>query len=279
MYNKVIGFTVVEMLVASSIFLLALGIVSQSLISGGQATNRIAIESDLVEDARAMGNMVTDQITQALYVYPPGVQLELSTSGEVTTLRPGSSSSLWTVGTDPIIAFLERPTDINAPCSSSQPEGCVFFSAYYPVERSLVTQTTAPYPYLADGSNTTAWVLFEYRKRLDITYIGLASNSASAPVGNALVGEVGNIMADYLVKDSFIVSFDRCNDEQGFVNDSNNDSVPDCNGLDTASMIYASVVNGSFKFEQARKQRGSFKGINLEFVIAPRNLFNPAVSN
>ena len=274
MTNKTNGFTLSELLVASSIFLILLAIVSQSLIRGGQVTQKIVVESDLLEDARAMGNMIADKITRALYIYPPGAQLELSTTGEVTTFVPGTSSSLWTVGTDPIMAFLERPEDTTAPCSSTQPEGCVFFNAYYPVERSVITQSSGPYPYLNNPNNNTAWVLFEYRKRLNLTYTTLSSGSTPPPTGNAVADEVGDIVADYLIANGFTLSFDRCHDDAGFINDSDNDGVPDCNGLSTTT-IYESVVNGSFQLEQSRKQKSTFKGVPLEFAIAPRNLFNP----
>ncbi len=272
------GFSVAELLTVSVILLLLLGIITQGLISGGQTTQQIVVESDLLEDARSMGNMIADNLTRALYVYPPGIELELSTFSEPTTLKPGTSSSLWTVGNDPIIAFLERPESISAPCSNSEPQGCIFFRAYYPVARSEVTKDTGPYSYLKDTLNSTTWILFEYHKRLDIPYANIASGLSSAPIGNMIAGEKGDIIAEYILENSFNVSFDRCYDEKGFINDSNNDNIPDCNGLST-TVVYASVVSGNFSFEQGRKKRRSFKGTKLEFAIAPRNLVNPSIVN
>ncbi len=274
------GFSVVELLTVSSILLLLLGIITRGLISGGQVTQKIVVESDLLEDARAMGNMIADSITRAIYVYPPGATLELSTSDEPTTLNPNTGSSLWIVGNDPIIAFLERPenTSTSASCSDTQPEGCIFFNAYYPVTRSEVTKSSGPYPYLKDTFNDATWMLFEYRMRLDIAYADITSGSTPVPTGDLLAGEEGTIVAEYLIENSFNVSFDRCYNDLGYLNDSNNDNVPDCNVLDTKS-IYASVVSGSFNFEQERKQRRSFKGTELAFAIAPRNLPNPAIIN
>ena len=274
------GFSVVELLTVSSILLILLGIITQGLISGGQVTQKIVVESDLLEDARAMGNMIADSITRAIYVYPPGVDLELSTANEPTTLNPVTGLSLWTVGNDPIIAFLERPenTSTSAPCSDAEPEGCIFFNAYYPVARSEVTKDSGPYPYLKDVANEATWMLFEYRMRLDITYADVIRGLTPIPTGNLLAGEKGTIVAEYLTENNFNVFFDRCYDDLGYLNDSNNDNIPDCNGLDTKS-IYASVVSGSFNFEQERKQRRSFKGTELAFAIAPRNLPNPAIVN
>ena len=120
-----------------------MGIITQGLINSGQVTKKVVLENDLLEDANSMSSMIADKITQAFYVYPPGVQLELSTSGELTTLKPGTSSSLWTVGTDPIIAFLEHPKDTSASCSSTITNGCVFFYAYYPVKRLTLTDSVA----------------------------------------------------------------------------------------------------------------------------------------
>ena len=278
MLNKANGFTVVELLIASSIFLVVLGIITEGLINGGEVTQKIVLENDLLEDANSMSNMIADKITQAIYVYPPGIELELSTSDELTTYKPGTSSSVWTVGSDPIIAFLERPKDTSALCDSTVTDGCVFFYAYYPVERSVVTQTTGPYPYLQDSNNSTAWTLFEYSKRLDSTYTNIISGTHNIPTGDEIADEIGIFIADYIIEGGFNISFDLCHDEEGYINDNNDDNVPDCDGLSAAPLIYASVVNGSFSFEQSRAHKVSVKGMKLELAIAPRNLLSPTVS-
>ena len=277
MLRKTHGFSVLELLLASSLLLVVLGVITKGLINGGLVTKKVVLEHEILEDASSMGNMIADKITQAIYVYPPGVQLELSTSGEVTTQKPGTSSSIWTVDTDPIIAFLERPKDSTATCSSTVTDGCIFFYAYYPVKRSVITQTSGPYPYLKDDNNNTAWTLFEYQKRLDSTYTDMASGLHSIPTGDSVAGGVGTFIADYLKENSFTASFDLCHDSGGFLNDDNDDNIPDCDGLSGASLIYESVVSGSFSFEQSRSQNISIKGVPLELAIAPRNVLSPTV--
>jgi type II secretory pathway pseudopilin PulG len=199
------GFTLIELLIAGAILVVILGLVANGIQSGGKVVTQVVSEGEILEDTRVAAQLIADSVARAVYIYPPGAVLTLNSAGSWTVLNPNTGKNLWRIGTDPMLAFIEAPKRTDLPCVFTDAEGrkktnddaCLFFVAYYPVKRSTVVKQ-ANYSYLAEARNDSSWVLFEYRKGLE-----LAQLNADTPLPlSSLTGlkEVqGRILADYIV--------------------------------------------------------------------------------
>jgi prepilin-type N-terminal cleavage/methylation domain-containing protein len=107
------GFTLLEVLIAMSIIVMILGLLGSALITGTRAVTQIVSLSELIEDSRVSGLMIADSVGRARYVYPLGVNLTLSSTKTYSVQNPSSSSNTWTIGTDPIIAYIEAADEAN----------------------------------------------------------------------------------------------------------------------------------------------------------------------
>ncbi len=198
------GFTLVELLIAGAILVVILGLIANGIQSGSSVVTQVVSESEILEDTRVAAQLIADSAARAVYVYPPGAVLTLNSAGSWTVLNPNTNKNLWRIGTDPMLAFIEAPQRNDIPCVTTDSKGkkkinddaCLFFVAYYPVKRSTVAKQ-ANYSYLAEPANDPSWMLFEYRKGLEISEL-----NADTPLPlSSLTGlkEVqGRILADYI---------------------------------------------------------------------------------
>jgi type II secretory pathway pseudopilin PulG len=69
--KHILGFTVLEMLVAMGLLGVFLTLISQFLTSGMNVTTAISNQTKLQEEMRAAGSIISDEIQRALYVFPP----------------------------------------------------------------------------------------------------------------------------------------------------------------------------------------------------------------
>lgn len=272
------AFTLVEMLVAMAIFSIILGLVMSALRTGSNTLGVIVGEADIIEDARAASAIIADEISQAAYIYPPGTTLTLNSSG-YTTVNPNTGDRTWTVGEDPILAMITPPntSNINGDCNDDS-AFCYTFVAFYPVARSVVSRNL---PYMADPINDTGdnekWVLYEYRRRLDIgasplEFIGLQGN-----LPTQFGGIAAQILVDYVIPDSLRIDIGERDCYPGFT-DRPTEYVVGFLACDEVAKddIYASVASGEFAFRSGRSRRGrDYRSPEMRFSLAPLNLHNP----
>lgn len=274
------AFTIVELLVAMAIFGIILTLVLSALRTGSNTLGVIVGEADIIEDARAASAIIADEISQAAYIYPPGTELTLNTTG-YTTVNPDDNTRTWTVGDDPIIAMITAPntSNVNGSCDDD-PEFCYTFVAFYPVARSIVTDNVA---YLEDQANEDKWVLYEYRFNLvdddgngvgatPLDFIGLQGD-----LPRDFSGVAGQILVDYVIPDSLTVDIGERDCYGGFTERIEEYVVGflACSEVPQGD-IYASVAAGEFSFRSGRSRRGrDYRTPEMRFSLTPLNLHNP----
>ncbi|BDP40184.1 prepilin-type N-terminal cleavage/methylation domain-containing protein [Deinococcus aetherius] len=197
------AFTLLELLVGMAL----VGLILTALLSLNLSTNRSAsslqVRNDLLAETQTAQNYVVGKLRDAAYVFPAGTTLVLGTSGGYSTRKPGTTSSgTWTVGTDPIIAFVLPPRATTpGTCSTSEstttgPKFCYTFYAYYPVQRNVMTgssgATGANNPGADATNDASAWVLMEYRRN----YASITALSSSLASG--ISSGTGLMVLDYL---------------------------------------------------------------------------------
>lgn len=197
------GFTLVELLIAGAILLVILGFIANAIQSGSNVVTQVVSESEILEDTRVAAQLIADSVARAVYIYPPGAVLTLNSAGSWTVQNPNTNKNLWRIGSDPMLAFIEAPKRNDVPCvviedgkKKMNDDACLFFVAYYPVNRATVVKQSN-YSYLSEPANDSSWMLFEYRKGLEISEL-----DADTPLPlSSLTGlkEVqGRILADYI---------------------------------------------------------------------------------
>jgi type II secretory pathway pseudopilin PulG len=193
------GLTLVELLIAGAILIVILGLVTSGIQSGSSVVTQVVSESEILEDTRVAAQLIADSVAKAVYIYPPGAVLTLNSAGSWTVLNPNTNKNLWRIGTDPMLAFIEAPqrTDVTCSDSGTGKDGCLYFVAYYPVKRSTVSKQD-DYKYLAEVQNDSSWMLFEYRKRLDVAKLS-ADTLLPLSSQTGLKQVQGRILADYIV--------------------------------------------------------------------------------
>lgn len=287
---RIRGFTLIELLIASAIMVGILSIIAQSFRLGGQEVTRSFAITDISEDIRLSGQLISDEIARAVYVYPPGTIITLGAG--YTTKKPSvvykpdgtttpatSASNEWKVGTDPILAMLVPPTTVGT-CTSTNESNCLYFVAYYPVERSgVVTGATGPNNENnpgADPLNGSNWVLYELRDRLDTATLAPSTGMIySLPaVSYTGSGLRGYILADHIDAGGFKINFGVatetfCRNEDGSsVNCNTTPGLP----LDALS----TVIRGNFSLQSAIARGnlpGKVKSQKYDYAIGPRNLY------
>ena len=194
------GFSLLELLIAGAILVIILGLVATGIGSGANAVDTLVSETDLTQDTRVAGQLIADELARATYVYPPGAALSLNSRGSFTTRNPRTNSNIWQVGSDPILALLQSPENIEQDCERDTPAGCIYFVAYYPIKRSVYLANSSFGRYLSDVRNEDAHVLMEYRKRLDLRELEPAE---SVPL--EITRGQGRLLADFIAPDGFTV--------------------------------------------------------------------------
>lgn len=200
--KSAVGLTLVELLIAGAILIVILGLVTSGIQSGSGVVTQVVSEGEILEDTRVAAQLIADSVARAVYVYPPGAVLTLNSAGSWTVLNPKTNKNLWRIGTDSMLAFIEAPQRTDVACSDSETgkDGCLYFVAYYPVKRSTVAKQDE-YKYLSEAQNDSSWMLFEYRKRLDVAKL----NADTVLPLSSLTGlkqVQGRILADYIVPDT-----------------------------------------------------------------------------
>ncbi|MEZ4631411.1 MAG: prepilin-type N-terminal cleavage/methylation domain-containing protein [Deinococcales bacterium] len=266
------GLSMIELLAALAIFVLLLIGLTQGVLGGSASVSTMLWQGELVEDQRVASAIIANRSANAVYVYVPGIDIELAY--DVSTLNPATNDSQWQVGRDPFLAFIESPLNKLLSCSSSTPEACLVFVAYYAIRRDRLV-LDSQYHYLKDDSNNNKWVLMEYEQRLNLSYDDLL-DANNIPIDSQVLQAKGNILVDYLDPSSdFNLTLNWCQNIDGSLNDGDGDSNPDCLALPTTPHPYLTVVSGNLSFKNSLVRRG--KTITLGSIstpISPRGLYN-----
>ena len=284
------GFTLIELLIASGVMVIILGIIAQSFRWGGQEVTRSFAITDISEDTRLSGQLIADEVARAVYVYPPGTNITLGSGyttrkpsiiykSDGTTVASTTPLNIWTVGTDPILAMLVAPTTVGAcDVTTTIESNCLYFVAYYPVERSgVVSNSSGAFNPGADPLNSSNWVLFELRSRVDSPSLATSTGSAYNLPALSYTGSAlsGYILADHIDAGGFKINFGAtatdtfCRNKEG--------SSVNCNTTPGLSLDALATVNrGNFSIQSAIA-RGNLpnkvKSQRYDYAIGPRNLY------
>lgn len=189
------GFSLLELLISSLIALVLLGLIVGALRSASDSTQVIQDQQVLLEDLRNAGNLISDYISLATFVFPPGTTLTLNSSSAYTVHNQQTNDNTWRVGQDPILAAILPPQDQGLSCNGgANPDGCLRFVAFYALRRGWimaqapVTERLEPSP-----ANEGGWVLFTYQ-----TTLAQGSLPANANIATTYSGGRGVFLADYL---------------------------------------------------------------------------------
>ncbi|MGL4612097.1 MAG: PilW family protein [Trueperaceae bacterium] len=275
MKNK-LGLTMVELLMSAAILVAILGLVLNGITSGSSVVTQVVSESELLEDTRVAAQLITDTAARAVYVYPPGATITLNSAGSWTVLNPKTNKNVWKIGTDPMLAFIEAPTRTDTACSDTESarNACLYFVAYYPVKRATVA-TQEEYTYLEEPQNEEAWMLFEYRKRLDTaeltadTLIPLSSTTG-------LKQTQGRILADYLVPETGFQILNPVCRSRIIESELSSEGSNICEVFkESYDPFYLNTMSAAQFTLQARVRRGTRVVETPVFTlsIAPRNLY------
>ena len=170
------GFTLIELLVSLAligIILLAILNLNTSVFrSSASVQNR----ASLLQETQVMQNYVASRLRQAVYVYPNTTPIVLTTSGSSATTQAPNGTYTFTIGTDPLIAFIQPPSrpgsgnctqanQATPPVGITQENSCYAFFAYYAIKRDRLTggTTGANNPGQEPLNDGVSWVLMEYR--------------------------------------------------------------------------------------------------------------------
>lgn len=289
------GFTLVELLIASGIFMVVLLVVSQTLGSTGNMTNKYVGRTELLEDTRSAGQLIEDEAAKAVYVYPPGISVRLGTGSGYTINGPGSSSGTWKTG-DRFLAFIQSPRNPTIDCDpavdpasvgsgTASKDGCLLFVAYYPVLRSsVVAGATGGARINPSPPNDGQWTLFEYRKWLPGKRL-LGTNETETPIINVTLnvptdvsatGATGNMLADFLSPaDGFQVSYGSATDNWCRIYNGGTPVVLPCSdGQVQAQQTYTgtTVMRAAFSIHGQVLGGAAVDLSPITFSVAPRNL-------
>ena len=287
------GFTLVELLLASAIFMIILIVVSQTLGSTGSMTNKYVGRTELLEDTRTAGQLIEDEVAKAVYVYPPGMSVRLGSGSGYTINGPTSSSGAWTTG-DRFLAFIQSPRNLAIDCApaidpalvgsgAASRDGCLLFVAYYPVLRSsVVTNASGGARINASAPNDNQWTLFEYRRWLPGERL-LGTNETEKPTLNVTVnvpsdvsGSAGNMLADFLNSaDGFSVSYGAATDRWCRIYNGGTPTILPCtDGQVTAQKDWTgtTVMRASFNIHAQMLGGAPVDLTPITFSAAPRNL-------
>jgi prepilin-type N-terminal cleavage/methylation domain-containing protein len=269
------GVTLVELLIAASILLVILGIITQGMQSGSRVVTSVISETEILEDTRIAAQMIADGVARAVYVYPPGASITLNQSTTWRVKNSRSNSNTWVIGQDPMVAYLEapkRPTGTCSDVSETAKESCLYFVAYYALLRSAVTENLS---YLQDDSNEEAWVLFEYRRRINLNKLG---EDTVLPLGpsSGLIQGVPEMLADYIVPETgFVLSEAIC--RKRYIEVEIGETSPEiCAEFaeDFDPYYLKTLVSGTVTLAAKVKRRTQDSQTPpMQFSVSPRNLY------
>jgi type II secretory pathway pseudopilin PulG len=280
------GFTILELLLAAGITLLLLGLIAQGLRSSSDTSRYIQTAQTALEDLRFAGNLVSDYLSTAVFIYPKGITLTLNSGCEsYTVCNPLTNRNTWTIGTDPIIAAILPPEDPSVTCADTNTgkRGCYRFFAAYALSRGQVVRAATgaenPGP---DPANDDKWTLYVNQKYLsdpkeqrDFRDAQITFTPPNANIPVKLTNTQGNLLADYIkAGDGLVVNFEKCLDFGG----GNIASLSSCNNVLPADLsIYTSAARVSFSLSgqiSTGNKTYTFPGPTqpLVFQVGARNL-------
>lgn len=280
------GFTLLELLLAAGITLLLLGLIAQGLRSSSDTSRYIQTAQTALEDLRFAGNLVSDYLSTAVFIYPKGTTLTLNGGCEsYTVCNPLTNSNRWTIGTDPIIAAILPPEDPAVACAdtSTGKSGCYRFFAAYALSRGKVVGAASgaenPGPDPANDDKWTLYVNLKYlsdpKEQKDFQNNDVNFTPPNSKIPIKLTNTQGNLLADYIkAGDGLAVSFERCLDfSSGDIA-----SLSSCNDVPPESLsIYTSAARVRFSLSgqiTSGNRTHTFPGPTqpLVFQVGARNL-------
>jgi len=288
------GFTIIELLIATSITLLLLGLITQGFRWAGTSTRLTQDRKVALEDLRSAGNYIADQLSQAYFIYPPGSVLNLSSTNATFSYTLPTNPLI--VGNTSIAAILP-PVDNTAACSATNQTGCLRFFAAYTIPRSTIiaAQQSGGFPAAAkindDPTNANDSVLMVYWAWIqnatgpqpftwitrDFVYTGSGAQNLNnltvySPTSNTNI--YGSLLADYLSPTTgFSVTYNNCLiPNSTYSSTSVSNICPAVTGASTLTPLN-SIVQLSFTLQsQMTREGASTAVIPLTFQSASRNL-------
>ena len=209
------GLTLIELLVGLALIGIVLATLLSLTIGTARPSATLQARNDLLPELQTAQNYMAGKLREAVYIFPAGLSFSLAGSGN--TLKSPSGSYNWTIGTDPMVAFIVPPRSVVSPTSttlggcasgSDNDKYCYAFYAFYAIKRAdLVNPTGAdsrtnnPGPDASNDAN--AWVLMEYRgyyttSVLGYTASGYSTTLTNIPGATTNGGSSGRLLMDYL---------------------------------------------------------------------------------
>ncbi|GIW28812.1 MAG: hypothetical protein KatS3mg070_2175 [Meiothermus sp.] len=259
------GLSLVEMLIAAVVGVAILTLIAAGLRSSSDSLRFVQNAQLLTEDLRNAGNLVSDYLSTAAFIYPPGTTLTIGSAGGYSVRNPRTNSNTWQIGLDPAIALLQPP----------RVEGgveVVKFVMIYPLNRGWVVARASgaenPGP---DPANNDKWLLYIYERNLVVGSNRLP-NGLPAIMPTTVPGSSGNLLADYVQPGGFVVNFADCLgfDEEGLAT-----PVPCPTTPPVPLRAEHSAVRVRFSLQGEIRQGGRDSRVPaspLRFEAAPRNL-------
>jgi len=259
------GITLIEMLIAAVVGVAILTLIAAGLRSGSDSLRFVQNSQLLTEDLRNAGNLVSDYLSTAAFIYPPGVTLTIGSAGGYTVRNPNGSDNSWQIGRDPAIALLQPPSVVNG-------VQMVKFVMIYPLNRGWVvgraTGAENPGP---DPANDGKWLLYIYERNIEVVGTRLP-NGLPTTIPTTIPGSSGNLLADYVQPGGLVVSYSDCLgfDEAGLA------TLAPCPATAPSSLrAEHSAVRVRFSLQGEIRQGGRDSRVPanpLRFEAAPRNL-------
>lgn len=203
------GFTLLELLIGMALIGIVLTVLLNVFTQGTQVSTQSSSRAEMQQELLNAQQLIAGKLREAWYVYPPGQTINMT--GTALTQKPAGGNS-WLVGTDPILAMvLPRKNSslscaTTTPTSTSGPDGCYRFLAYYPVKRSVWVLGTGIGSWRSPGSddvNGETWILAEYRGTIAPGTGGTPPTTPpSIPTGNS-----ANILSDYIAPTTVTTGF------------------------------------------------------------------------
>ncbi|RDI95148.1 type II secretion system protein [Meiothermus sp. QL-1] len=198
-----LGITLIEMLIAAVVGVAILALIGAGLRSSNESLRFVQNSQLLTEDLRTAGNLISDYVATAAFLYPPGTTLTVGGAQGYTVRNPLRGNNTWQIGDDPAIALLQPPTLRNG-------VEVVKFVMIYPLQRGWVVRQASgaenPGP---DPANNDKWLLYVYEEFVPVGPRRLP-NGLPAAIPTTLSQSSGNLLADYVQPRGFVVRYSDC---------------------------------------------------------------------
>lgn len=132
--------------------------------------------TELTTEAQLSTPILVDRVLNAACFYDSGTITFGDTILYENTLSPGTTTNVWNVGTDPVLAMF-------MPESTANPGEYEFF-AYYPILRSKYMSTNQIGPSPDVQNDSSVWMILEYKKTMTFGSKPLCDGSELLTGGN-----------------------------------------------------------------------------------------------